>query len=54
MIGYLTKIVETGVDLRVVVWIKEFLLGRSQRVRGDGHLSDEVREKRRECLKGAY
>jgi hypothetical protein len=32
----LTKIVVTGVDLRVVVWIKEFLLGRSQRVWVDG------------------
>jgi hypothetical protein len=39
----LTKIAETGVDWRVVVWIKEFLLGRSQRVRVDGQLSDEVR-----------
>jgi len=29
--------------LRVVVWIKEFLLGRSQRVRLDGQLSEEVR-----------
>jgi hypothetical protein len=28
----LMKIVETGVDLRVVVWVKEFLLGRSQGV----------------------
>ena len=27
----LTKIAATGVDLRVVVWVKEFLLGRSQR-----------------------
>ena len=26
----LTKIAATGVDLRVVVWAKEFLLGRSQ------------------------
>ena len=33
----LTKIAETGVDLRVVIWVKEFLLGRSQRVRVDGH-----------------
>jgi hypothetical protein len=32
----LAKIVATGVDLRVVVWIKEFILGRSQRVRVDG------------------
>jgi len=29
--------------LRVVVWVKEFLLGRSQRVRVDGQLSEEVR-----------
>jgi hypothetical protein len=35
----LTKIASTGVDLRVVVWVKEFLLGRSQRVRVDEQLS---------------
>ena len=39
----LTKIVETGEDLRVVVRVKEFLLGHSQRVRVDGQLSEEVR-----------
>jgi hypothetical protein len=39
----LMKIAESGVDLRVVVWVKEFLLGRSQRVRVDGQLSEEVR-----------
>jgi hypothetical protein len=33
-----TKIVSTRVDLRVVVWVKEFLLGRSQRVRVDEQL----------------
>ncbi len=33
----LMKIAETGVDLRVVLWIKDFLLGHSQRVRVDGH-----------------
>ena len=38
----LTKIAATGVDLRVVVWVKEFLLGRSQRVRVDGQLSEEA------------
>ena len=27
----------------VVVWVKEFLLGRSQRLRVDGQLSQEVR-----------
>ena len=39
----LTKIVATGVDWRVVMWIKEFFLGRSQRVRVNGQLSEEVR-----------
>ena len=39
----LTKIAGTGVDLRVVVWVKEFLLGHSQRVRVDGQLSEEGR-----------
>ena len=39
----LTKIVATRVDLRVVVWAKEFLLGHLQRVRVDGQLSEEVR-----------
>ena len=39
----LTKIAATGVDLRVVAWVKEFLLGRSKRVRVDGQLSEEVR-----------
>ena len=38
----LTKITATRVDLRVVVWVKEFLLGRSQRVRVDGQLYEEV------------
>ena len=32
----LTKIATNGVVLRVVVWVKKFLLGRSQRVRVDG------------------
>jgi hypothetical protein len=31
------------VDSRVVIWIREFLLGRTQRVRVEGHLSEEVR-----------
>ena len=38
----ITKITETGVDWRVVGWIMEFLLGRSQTVRVDGHLSEEI------------
>jgi hypothetical protein len=33
----------SGVDRRVVAWVKEFLLGRTQRVRVGGHLSEEVR-----------
>ena len=39
----LTKIAPIGLDLRLVVWVKEFLLGHSQRVRVDGQLSEEVR-----------
>ena len=38
----LTKIAATGVDWRVVMLIKEFLLGRSQRVRVEWQLSEEV------------
>jgi len=36
----LVKIANSGVDARVVVWIKEFLLGRTQRVRVRGELSE--------------
>jgi hypothetical protein len=39
----LVKIADSGVDARVVVWIREFLLGRTQRVRVRGELSEEVR-----------
>jgi hypothetical protein len=39
----LTKFAKSGVDSRVAVWIREFLLGRTQRVRVGGHLSEEVR-----------
>ena len=39
----LTKIAANGVDLRVVEWVKEFLPGRSQRVRVGGQLPEEVR-----------
>jgi len=38
-----TKIAVTGMDLRVAVWVKEFLLGLSQRVGVHGKLSEEVR-----------
>ena len=39
----LTKIANSGVDSRVVVWIREFLLGCTQRDRVGGQLSAEVR-----------
>jgi hypothetical protein len=39
----LTKVPETGVELRVVKSIKNFLSGRSQRIRIDGHLSEQIR-----------
>ena len=39
----LKKIANSGVDSRVVVWIREFLLGRTQRFRVEGQLSEEVR-----------
>ena len=39
----LKKIANSGVYSRVVVWIREFLLGRTQRVRVGGQLSEEVR-----------
>jgi hypothetical protein len=39
----LTKIANSGVDSRAVVWIREFLLGRTQRVSVGGHLSEEFR-----------
>ena len=38
----LTKIATTGVDWRVVVLVKEFLSGRSQRVTLDWQLCEEV------------
>jgi retron-type reverse transcriptase len=39
----LAKIANSGVDSRVVVWIREFLVGRTQRVRVEGKLLQEVR-----------
>jgi len=38
----LMKIANLGVDSRVVVWIREFLGGRTQRVRVQGQLSEEA------------
>jgi len=39
----ITKIVASEVDSRVVVWVREFLLGRLQKVRVGGQLSEKVR-----------
>ena len=39
----LVKTADSGVDNRVVVWIRKFLIGRTQRVRVGGELSQEVR-----------
>jgi hypothetical protein len=39
----LTNVSESTVELRVIEWIKNFLSGHLQRVRIDGHLSEEVR-----------
>ncbi len=38
----LKKTAASGVDSRVVIWIREFLIGRSQRVRVERHYSEEV------------
>ena len=38
----LMKIAISGVDSRVVAWVREFLLGRTQRVKVGGKLSEEV------------
>jgi hypothetical protein len=39
----LMKLAASGVDSRIVAWVREFLLGRTQRVRVEGQLSKEVR-----------
>ena len=39
----LTKLAASGVDSRVVVWVREFLVGHTQRVRVGGQLSKEVK-----------
>ena len=41
--GLLTEISNSGVDSRVVVWIREFFLGRTQRFGVGGQLSEEVK-----------
>jgi len=39
----LKKGAASGVDSRMVVWIREFLIDRSQRVRVRRHYSEEIR-----------
>ena len=39
----LMKFAASGVDSRVVIWVREFLVGRKQRVRIRGQLSKEVK-----------
>jgi len=39
----LTKIANSGVDCRVVIWMRDFLLVRTQRFRVEGQLSEEVK-----------
>jgi hypothetical protein len=39
----LIKLAAPGVDSRILVWVREFLVGRTQRVRVEGQLSKEVR-----------
>jgi len=41
----LMKTANSGVDSKVVAWVREFLLGRTHRVRVGGQLSEEVRVK---------
>jgi hypothetical protein len=50
----LKKIVALGMELRIVIWIREFLLGHTQRVGFIGQLSEEVKSNvkcaARECI----
>ena len=39
----LTKLADSGVDLMVVVWVRKFIVGRTQRVRVGRQQSDEVK-----------
>jgi len=39
----LIKIATSGLDSRIVAWVREFLRGRTQRVKVGGQLSEEVR-----------
>jgi hypothetical protein len=43
MVGCLREYANSGLDSRVVVWIRELFLGRTQRFRVGGQLSEEIR-----------
>jgi hypothetical protein len=38
-----TKVMASGVDSRIVAWVRQFLLGHTQRVRVGDQISEEVR-----------
>jgi len=38
-----TKVAALGMDSRVIVWVREYLVGRTQRVKVGGQLSKEVK-----------
>ena len=38
----LMKLAASGMDSRVIIWVREFVVGRTQRVRVGGQLSKEV------------
>jgi hypothetical protein len=46
----LMKIVASGMELRVGVWIREILLGHTQKVKIRGQLLEEVRCTARKCI----
>jgi hypothetical protein len=39
----LTKLAASCIDSRVVVWVREFIVGRTQRIRAGGQLSNQVK-----------
>ena len=39
----LTKLAASSVDSRVGVWLREFVVGRTQRIRKSGQVSKEVK-----------
>ena len=50
----LTKIAASGMELRVGIWIREILLGHSQRVKVGGQLLEEVRCTARKRIRSTF